>query len=1554
MPNLNDYEDSDELYNPVTHSIAKKEQDAVKNNGSNTLNSTSSGKSATNSSASQGVQEQEASQGFYEPDDNKPDRGASRTVSLRTILKKRGPLAALMALGLGLPTLLAVVLSPALALQQFAEMLTGEFNDQLGALDVRSTYLLKKKYHSTLTKGSCGTVTIRCKYRTIRENSGLAKRLNNAGVTIEGDKSIVPGRVKPTHFVFEGKRIPAKDLVKEASRNVSLQKALRKGYDPLYAAFSDRKAADIRTRLGLKRSSDVKASSDKEKMEEDLKKTAAGENNIPADGQKLTEVKDDEGKVTGYTDTDGNSYTPDEGKRLNNLIDESLGRGKLAEKVGKTATKASLKGVLTSTAFGAGAIDSACTAWTLIRVAGFAAKYYQQRQLIRYGYEFVKVAHKQKYGDLTAEEADYWFGKLTKTNSEGKGALDSDGYRFAAYGDTFNPGSFDAETANLKKGEVSDEDVDKIMVQNETSRYINGQLVSTSLMAKIAGAVTQNGSAGVDAADGVCKFTKSWKGQALVFGLAAAGAIVAFFTGGASISVGAIAQGAVSVAISVAFALLQPKLIDMAKGEVIKGDENGNEVGNAVTSGIGGYNAQTAPGRGLGVATKDTYQAYSQLNTKVAAKYAEYDREERSPLDPTSKNTFLGSIMANLTPYITKSQNVGTAGLSIFSFVTSNITSFGMGKTAHAADDIEKYSQCNDPEYTDRNLAADPFCNLRYAIPVGELSIDPEAVLDYMVNNGYVTEEDATPQGEYADYVAKCFNRQTSIGDKFTDYTDGESEGNGDAGDECIVGNGGENEDKYKMFRLFYLDTSVDDGMDEDFDTANPQTTGGVDLKIASFNVRGASHDGENGTTSHVTRMKRTVQVVKDEQFDVVGFQEFENSQRDIFVNELGGTYSLSSKDAKDDNGNGIAWNTAKFDLISKGTQPNLKYTTGNTLKSPWVKLKDKTTQQVFYFMNTHDPANVHDHPVTKNAARRTDNAKEHVKFMEEKAAEGVPVLMSGDFNSGFKPKDGDINVTNQNMATTLPYCIMTGSGTIKNAFDMYKGRQVKCPNESINWDKEDPGKNCSTQIDHLYILPGSQPAEVSEFGCVRKGDDANTVETGNGSDHDTVKFTVSLGSSAQNSGAGTDFIIGSYNQKRSLSLEKHNAAAQNIVDKKMDIVGTQETSNPKFSHYKSFLSGKGYGVYPTYAGPNQTCVNAEAIFYNKSKFKLLKSEYFEIPRYPDAAVNCGNGEKTTASHNEDGLSPVWSHMPIVWLQDVNTSQTVIVLNIHNEANVPIAKGTQPAKSRWRSGQIFMDQIRRLKSQNPGIPIIMTGDFNEGTDVRTDGNVTWQGDRNNLFFCMITSSGLMRSAAGPDKCVAKNSIGGVDYIYITPEVQVQSTDEIANGGGDSGPPSYTDHPVRYAHLVIPGSGSGTHPNTGSNIDGDDYKGECNKYLGSGDCTGECAGFVKFRLVKHGVIKLSDLPNGKIGNGGQVTTTLRGLGFKVDTTPAVNSTMSLKRGTYGHTAMVSQVNKDGSIIVEEYNWDVDHGYGKRKISAATLNAQRQAGTLSFAHTEVKYK
>ena len=1309
-----------------------------------------------------------------------------KTSNIKAIMKKRGPLAAILTVGLGLPTILTILFSPAMLLQQLAEVMTGEFNDQLAALDVRSTLLLKKKYSAELTKGICDPVSIRCKYQTIREGSGLAKRLRNAGIEIEGEKSLIPGRIKPTHFIYDGNRIPANKLLENAKTNPNLRSALRKGYDPIYAAFSDKNAKSIRGILGLKKSSSVKSSTDVDDMNEDLKEVAAGTDEIPPDGKKLTDTgeKDANGDPI-WEDSDGNTYNDEQANRINNSIDQGFDRAKLANKVSKTAIKSSLKGALTVSAMGAGAVDSACTAWTMIRVAGFAAKQYQQLQLIRYGYEFVKIAHKQKYGDLTAEEMNFFGDKLTSTNSDGKAAMDSAGYRFAAYGDAFNPGTFNVSSS--KNAADNEEAAKQVLLQNEQSRYVNGQLLNQNVMSQLISYISK-GSNNVDAADKVCKFTKSWKGQALVFGLAATGLIVGIASGGLSLGAGAALQGAASVTISIALALLQPKLIDMAKGEVIKGDENGNETGNAITSGMGAYNARTAQSRGLRPATETAYASYTQETNRVAAEYAEQERSSLSPFDPTSRHTFLGSIMAEVLPYTSKQSTIGTSIVASTSLIGRTMASLVGSKTAKAASP-DKYSQCDDVEYQKYNLAADPFCNVRYALP--GLSTDSEAVLDKMIAGGYVTETDPTPLGDYKTYVENCITRTASIGESFN-----EDGGSINDGGECVIGKGGANEARNTMFAQFYIDTSIEEGMEEDFeDAAVVADTPSMTFRGATFNILHYP-DGD-----WQARLKKSVETLEKNSVDIAGLQEARPQQQDLFKKADYGGDVYDMYPTKATNGQGpdenpdsvVIWNKSKYELV-EGRQKAIKYD-GGERKVNIVKLKNienGANGPEFYVLNTHDP--IDDRATSEGGPQnRYDNNKLYMETIRNEL-EGYPVFFAGDFNSKFTVEasgNKPLNGSRDNLA----YCMLTQDDILVHASDSQQGK-TGCTSE-----KDVLGRN---DVDHIFI---SSTMKASNYSMAPRGS--------NGGDHDMVYADIEIPGGSESSGAGSTFVIGTYNQKNAISEAQHEGAMKNIVDAKMDVVGTQETSNPKFSRYKDYLGKKGYAAFPS-TGPdrvNQTCASSQAIFYNKSKFTFLKGAFIEYPRYPYPPADCGGGEKTTSSHNEQGLPKVWTNTPVAWLQDSVTRQTVIVINTHGVANVKLSDGTQPAKSRYRAAQIFVQEIQKLKTENPGVPIFFTGDFNEGTNVRTSGNITYQAKQENLLFCMFAETKLMVSADGPAmKCDKSYSIGGIDYIYTTPEVKTDWVKEIASGGKDSGPPSYTDHPVKYAQVTVPGTGApGTSP-----------------------------------------------------------------------------------------------------------------------------------------------
>ncbi len=76
-----------------------------------------------------------------------------------------------------------------------------------------------------------------------------------------------------------------------------------------------------------------------------------------------------------------------------------------------------------------------------------------------------------------------------------------------------------------------------------------------------------------------------------------------------------------------------------------------------------------------------------------------------------------------------------------------------------------------------------------------------------------------------------------------------------------------------------------------------------------------------------------------------------------------------------------------------------------------------------------------------------------------------------------------------------------------------------------------------------------------------------------------------------------------------------------------------------------------------------------------------------------------------------------------------------------------------------------------------------------------------------------------------------------------------------------------------------------------------------------------------------------MQGGHFGDAGNWDDNARALGFKVNNTPTVGSVMVRDSGTWGHVAIVAKVTKK-RFLIEEYNHDVDHGYGQRWICTRT--------------------
>ncbi len=957
--------------------------------------------------------------------------------------KKAGPTGAIVGI-IVLLGLISGLLSPALLLVHFKETMLDKFNDQLSAMDLRAKAILKKKLTKNTIKGVCSPITIRCKYQSVSNRQ--IKKFEKAEITVNGDKKTIFGRTKPESFEFKGKTIPADQLVNEAVKDPSLRSAINRGYNPKFYAFSDGIAKKVRTKLGLRKTQNITAT-DEEKIKEEIKKNASGEAEIGSSGEKVKKKDPDCKSKCEYVGPGGTTIDEDTANRINNAVDEIEAKKGLADAAGKTAVKSGLKGALTSTAFGLGAADSACTAWNILRLSAFAAKLYGQRQMIRYYYQFANLADEIKAGDAKPEPVSA-FGKIiTSVNSQGKSATDSDGYKYAAYGDTFKPKEFDSDADSKKQ--LTEKAIEANVLANETSRYINGQIIPSNLFADFVGFISKGGSTAT--VDDTCSFIKSWQGQTIVFGTAIAGAVVGFFTGGATVSVGAVAQLAVTASISVAMAIITPKLMDLAKGELITGDENGNEAGNALTSGAGGFNSQASQGRGLAVLNKDDAVAYSNLTKQVAAQYDEDERAELSPFDVSSKNTFLGSVVSQLIPYTSRLDTPTQWIPSTLAFTSSLFSKTNTLVASADGSRVEEFESCPDPEYTERNLAADPFCNLRYGLSKKALDTDPEVVLDYMINNKYISEDmettdvgsstykdalTAEKSGEYKNFIENCIEREKSIGDNI---------GGGDTGDECIQGSK-EDSERNTMFRLFYIDSSINEGMDNgpsdteptESSSNNTATSSVSSLTVASYNLLHEAYGQKPNKRIELEGSTILGETNGAPAFDIVGMQEVGPGQLKSLQDRLT-SYDSFPQTVPDRQGIAIMWNKGKFSKVGEGRIDS--YSNGGDFRkdwSPWVKLQSKDGQNI-YILNVHVPNKDHgggDPSKTPGKNKQQFNADAYHAWAKSKSNGKDIVIVTGDFNGSGK--NGADNGTG--------YCTMTKDATLQHAHDLEDGKNKNKP----------------------------------------------------------------------------------------------------------------------------------------------------------------------------------------------------------------------------------------------------------------------------------------------------------------------------------------------------------------------------------------------------------------------------------------------------------------------------------------------------------------------------
>ena len=276
--------------------LSDREKDAINDLESQFDNKDSDLNPNQNDSASTAVNDQESSvpgNGFYQPSAGKK----KSPVTFKSLLKKRGPIAAIAGiLGLG-GGILGIFLSPATMLQNIMENLTWKNDSASIAKESRMKKVMNKMIGASDDAGICKSKKIRCK--TGRLSNRALKKFKKSGlipVDADGKEMDIKGRgypeKNPTHWKVEGlndgKPIESSklkdELLKKENRKIASKVYGRTGlFKMRFRSWTGKHISKLYKKFDLKRNSAISKIDKKlgikekrEKFKEKLPKFEAG------------------------------------------------------------------------------------------------------------------------------------------------------------------------------------------------------------------------------------------------------------------------------------------------------------------------------------------------------------------------------------------------------------------------------------------------------------------------------------------------------------------------------------------------------------------------------------------------------------------------------------------------------------------------------------------------------------------------------------------------------------------------------------------------------------------------------------------------------------------------------------------------------------------------------------------------------------------------------------------------------------------------------------------------------------------------------------------------------------------------------------------------------------------------------------------------------------------------------------------------------------------------------------------------------------------------------
>lgn len=172
--------------------------------------------------------------------------------------------------------------------------------------------------------------------------------------------------------------------------------------------------------------------------------------------------------------------------------------------------------------------------------------------------------------------------------------------------------------------------------------------------------------------------------------------------------------------------------------------------------------------------------------------------------------------------------------------------------------------------------------------------------------------------------------------------------------------------------------------------------------RIASFNLLGAGHTDAGGDrrgwASGAQRMVWSMRIIRNQNLDVVGFQEMHQPQFNKFKSLTGNKWGIYPGDKLGPAAvhNSIIWRKNTWEAVETNWI-HIPYFKGNLIRMPYVLLRQKKTGQLAWFANFHNPANTHGNG-RKWRAKATRIQIDLANRLRRDYP-GIPVHFTGDFN---------------------------------------------------------------------------------------------------------------------------------------------------------------------------------------------------------------------------------------------------------------------------------------------------------------------------------------------------------------------------------------------------------------------------------------------------------------------------------------------------------------------------------------------------------------------------